>query len=32
VGKSPMMPAYQDVFSDEQIQGLIQYVKGFASP
>jgi mono/diheme cytochrome c family protein len=32
VGKSPMMPAYQGVFSDEQIQGLIQYVKGFASP
>jgi mono/diheme cytochrome c family protein len=32
VGKSPMMPAYQGVFSDEQIQDLIQYVKGFASP
>ncbi len=32
VGKSPMMPAYQGVLSDEQIQGLIQYVKGFASP
>ena len=32
VGKSPMMPAYQGVFSDDQIQGLIQYVKGFASP
>ena len=32
VGKSPMMPPYQGVFSDEQIQGLIQYLKGFASP
>jgi mono/diheme cytochrome c family protein len=32
VGKSSMMPAYQGVFSDEQIQGLIQYVKRFASP
>ena len=32
VGKSPMMPPYQGVFSDEQIQGLIQYVKRFASP
>jgi hypothetical protein len=26
------MPAYQGIFSDGQIQGLIQYVKGFASP
>jgi cytochrome c553 len=32
VGKSPMMPGYQGVFSDEQIQGLIQYMKGFAAP
>jgi mono/diheme cytochrome c family protein len=32
VGKSPMMPAYQGILSDEQIQSLIQYVKGFASP
>ena len=32
VGKSPMMPAYQGVFSDEQIRDLIQYVKRFASP
>jgi mono/diheme cytochrome c family protein len=32
VGKSPMMPPYQGVFNDEQIQGLIQYVKKFASP
>ena len=32
VGKSPMMPAYQDVFSEDQIQGLIQYVKRLASP
>lgn len=32
VGKSAMMPAYQGIFSDGQIQGLIQYVKGFASP
>lgn len=31
VGKSPMMPAYQGVFSDEQIQSLIRYVKGFTS-
>lgn len=27
VGKSPLMPSYQDVFSKEQIQGLIQYVR-----
>ena len=32
VGKSPMMPAYKGFFSDEQIQGLIRYVKGFVSP
>jgi mono/diheme cytochrome c family protein len=32
VGKSPMMPAYQGVLSDEQIRGLIQYLKRFASP
>ncbi len=32
VRKSPMMPPYQGVLSNEQIQGLIQYVKGFASP
>jgi len=32
VGKSPLMPPYQGVFSDEQIQGLIQYVKKFTSP
>ncbi len=32
VGKSPMMPPYQGALSNEQIQGLIQYVKGFASP
>jgi mono/diheme cytochrome c family protein len=31
VGKSPMMPPYQGIFSDEQIHNLIQYVKGFAS-
>jgi len=31
VGKSPMMPAYQGTLSEEQIQGLIQYVKGFTS-
>ena len=27
VGKSPIMPSYQGVFSDEQIQGLVQYLK-----
>jgi mono/diheme cytochrome c family protein len=32
VGKSPMMPAYQGIFSDEQIQSLIQYVRRFSSP
>ena len=32
VGKSSMMPAYQGVLSEEQIQSLIQYVKKFASP
>ena len=31
VGKSPLMPPYQGVFSEEQIQGLIQYVKRFAA-
>jgi len=32
VGKSPMMPAYQGVLSEEQIKSLIQHLKGFASP
>jgi len=32
VGKSPMMPSYEGIFSDGQIQGLIEYLKGFASP
>jgi mono/diheme cytochrome c family protein len=32
IGKSPMMPAYQGIFSDEQIRDLIQYVKRLASP
>jgi mono/diheme cytochrome c family protein len=32
VGKSPMMPSYEGIFSDEQIQSLIQYVKRFAAP
>lgn len=27
VGKSPLMPSYQDVFNKEQIQELIQYVR-----
>ncbi|MBI3798509.1 MAG: cytochrome c [Deltaproteobacteria bacterium] len=32
VGKSPLMPTFQGVLSDKQIQDLIQYVKGFVSP
>lgn len=28
VGKAPTMPAYGSKLSDEQIQGLVQYVKG----
>jgi mono/diheme cytochrome c family protein len=32
VGKSSIMPAYEGAFSDEQIQGLVQYLKGFLSP
>ncbi len=31
VGKSPIMPAYDGAFSNEQIQGLVQYLKGFLS-
>jgi len=31
VGKSPLMPSYQDLLSDEQIRSLIQYVRGFVS-
>ena len=32
VGKSPLMPSFQEILSDKQIQDLIQYVKGFVSP
>jgi cytochrome c oxidase cbb3-type subunit 3 len=32
VGKSPLMPSYQGVFNEEQIRGLIQYVKSFVAP
>ncbi len=32
IGKSPLMPSYQDVFSKEQIQGLIQYVRKLITP
>ena len=32
VGKSPLMPPFQEILSDKQIQDLIQYVKGLASP
>ena len=28
VGKAASMPAYGSKFSDEQIQGLVQYIKG----
>jgi cytochrome c oxidase cbb3-type subunit 3 len=31
VGKSPLMPAFGAKLTDEQIQGLVGYVKGFAS-
>ncbi len=31
VGKSPLMPSYKDTLNKEQIQSLIQYVKGFAT-
>jgi mono/diheme cytochrome c family protein len=32
VGKSPLMPSYKDVLSEEQMRSLIQYVKGFVAP
>jgi mono/diheme cytochrome c family protein len=31
VGKSPLMPAFGAKLTDEQIQALVQYVKGFSS-
>ena len=31
VGKSPLMPSYKGLLSDEQIRDLIKYVKGFAA-
>lgn len=31
VGKSPLMPSYQGMLTDEQIRSLIQYVKGFVA-
>jgi mono/diheme cytochrome c family protein len=31
VGKSPLMPSFQEILSDKQIQDLIQYVKAFVS-
>jgi len=31
VGKSALMPAFGSKFTDEQIQALVQYVKGFSS-
>lgn len=31
VGRAPTMPAYGTKFSDEQIKGLAQLVKGFSS-
>ncbi|MBI3303611.1 MAG: cytochrome c [Deltaproteobacteria bacterium] len=31
VGKSPLMPAYKGVFSDEQLKELVQYLKGLAA-
>lgn len=30
VGKSPMMPAYGSKLTDEQINGLVEVLKGFA--
>ena len=30
VGKSPAMPGFKGKLTDDQIQGLVQYVKGFA--
>ncbi len=32
VGKSPLMPSYKDVLSEEQMRSLIQYIKGFVAP
>jgi len=32
VGKSSIMPAYKGALSNDQIQGLVQYLKGFLSP
>ena len=29
VGKSPLMPSYKGLLSDEQVQSLIKHVKGF---
>ena len=31
VGKSPLMPSYKGVLNEEQMQSLIQYVKGLAA-
>jgi mono/diheme cytochrome c family protein len=31
VGKSAAMPAYKGKLTDEQVQGVVQYVKGFTS-
>jgi mono/diheme cytochrome c family protein len=31
VGKSSAMPAYKGRLTDEQVQSVVQYVKGFAS-
>src|SRR5262249_11221986 len=31
VGKSPLMPSFQEILNDKQIQDLIQYVKAFVS-
>ena len=31
VGKSPLMPSYKDMLNKDQIQSLIQYVKGFVA-
>ncbi|MGE0826371.1 MAG: cytochrome c [Candidatus Binatia bacterium] len=30
VGKSPLMPSYKGLLTDEQIRGLVQYVKGLS--
>ena len=32
VGKSPLMPSFEGILSDKQIQDLIQFVKEFVSP